>query len=480
MIDNGNSLSIDGVLSGTYTLTYTILETVPDCDSTVEVMILIGEPANAGTPAEAYRLCEGVSDVVDLESLLDGEDLGGTWTETSSSLSVGFDGAAGTFTTDNDEAGTYTFEYLLSNNDPCPPASAVVTVIIDPNPIADAGTEQFIDCENTSASLGGPNTTTGNDITYSWMNTTTGEDAGSTANIEVVNSGIYELTVMNTTTGCSSTSTVEVLKSDDLPTMIVTPRDITCFGFDDGGVTISGQTGGDGNYTYSLNGGAATSDPNDFSTLPAGDYIISIMDGNGCMQEYSFMISEPAAIFVDAGPEIITGEVGESFDLSILPFDTTGITSIVWSNFETEEVLCNGLDCTTITVSPVNVTTTYYVEVKNANGCTAFDQVQIQLQQIVDVVFPNIITPNGDNINDGFYVKSGDVETVISMKIFDRWGEKLFDLSNFPPRDPSYGWDGKFNGKPVVPGVYVFTVEILFIDGTQETFSGDVTVTDSE
>ena len=477
-VENGNSLIIAGVSSGTYTLLYTIEEITPDCDSTATVLIMIGEPANAGNPTAAYRLCEGVSDVVSLESLLEGEDLGGVWTETSSTQSGGFNGVDGTLTTDTEVAGTYSFEYILSDNDPCPEVSATVTVIIDPNPIADAGQEKFIDCINSIAILGGPNTTTGTTIVYSWMNITTGEDAGTTETVEVSNAGTYELTVLNTETGCMSTSRVDVVKSDDLPTCIVTTMDISCFNAGDGGITITGCSGGDGNYTYTL-GSIVTSDPNDFASLDADDYILEIMDGNGCSTPYPFTINEPPLFAIDAGDDL-EGDVGEEFTLTIEPFDTTGITSLIWSNFETGEIICSGLDCVTITVTPEGNVTNYYVEAIDSNGCIAFDEVQIRTQQIVDVVFPNIITPNGDNTNDKFYIKSEDVETVISMKIFDRWGEKLFDASNFPPRDPAFGWDGKFNDRKVVPGVYVFTVEVLFVNGDRETFSGDVTVTDSD
>jgi len=446
----------------------------------MNVEILIGEPANAGMPAEPYRLCEGVSEVISLDDLLTGADIGGSWTETSTTLSSGFNDADGTLTTDSEVAGTYTFEYTISDNDPCPPVSAEVTVIVDPNPVADAGAAQFIDCVNNTAMLGGPNTTLGADIEFVWVNLDTGVEEGTTATIEVLNDGTYELTVLNTATGCMDRSTVVVTKSDDVPGMVVTPRDITCFGFDDGGATLSEQSGGDGNYRYTLNGGPEFTDPADVATLPAGEYTITIIDGIGCSQSYTFTINEPDAIVIDAGPPIIVIDLGETVELSIEPFDTSTVTSIIWSNSLTTEEICNGLNCTTISVTPTELTTNYYVEVMNANGCTAFDEVQVQTQQIVDVIFPNIITPNGDNINDDFYIKSKDVETVISMKIFDRWGEKLFDLGNFPPRDPEFGWDGKFKGKKVVPGVYVFTVEVLFIDGTRETFNGDVTVTDSE
>ncbi|MEM9544812.1 MAG: gliding motility-associated C-terminal domain-containing protein [Bacteroidota bacterium] len=474
-VENGNSLITEGVVAGTYTLTYTINDPIDDCPATEEVTIFVGEPANPGVAAEPYRLCEGVNEVINLGDLLEGEDDGGTWTETSMTASNGFDAMAATFTTNGESAGTYTFEYSITDNDPCPEVSSSVTVIIDANPVADAGEEKFIDCANRTALLGGTNTSSGDNIEYSWND----ENMSTTSTITVSDGGIFQLVVINTATGCTDTSTVVVNKSDDLPVMTITAVDVSCFGENDGQLIISDQSGGEGDYTYQLDNGPETTDPNSFTGLRPGEYIIAIEDENECRNEYMFTITEPPLLTVDAGPDLV-GELGEEFTLTIEPFDTTGVTSIVWSNLVTTEVICSGLNCTTITVTPELPVTTYYVEVINGSDCVAFDELQIRTNQIVDIVFPNIISPNGDNNNDRFYIKSGDVESVISMRVFDRWGEKLFDLENFPPRDPEFGWDGTFRGKKVVPGVYVFTVEVLFVNGDTETFSGDVTVTDSE
>ena len=478
-INNGNSLVIDGVAAGTYVLTYTLDAPLPDCPETETAEILIGEPANAGI-ANDYALCEGEAEVISLADLLDGADTGGSWSETSGTLSGGFDDVANTVNTDGVAAGSYTFEYSITNNDPCPDASVVVTLRVDPLPVADAGGDKFLDCDNPSSTIGGNGTSTGAEYSYSWVNTTTGNEVGTTATLSISNEGIFELTVTNTATGCISTDQVEVMKADDLPQMDINPRDITCAGDDDGGVDISNQQGGDGNYMYTLNGGTPTANALDFANLPAGDYTIAIIDGNGCSNVYDFTINEPELLVVDAGPEIIFGELGEEFILSIEPFDTTGITSITWSNQEdTTQVFCSGLDCMTINVQP-DQNTTYYVEVVNENGCKATDEVQIQLTQIVDVTFPNIISPNEDGINDFFYVNSNDVRSIVSLKIFDRWGEKVYEAANFEPNDPTVGWDGKFRDRTVVSGVYVFIIDVEFVNDTRKTFSGDVTVIDIE
>ncbi len=473
---SGSMLDIDGVVAGSYDLTYTITSPLPDCPETEVVSILIGEPANSGI-AEDYRLCAGLAEVIDLNAQLSGQDAGGTWVETTGS--TGFDDANATFNTDGQSEGTYSFDYKIDNNAPCPDVQTTVTVILDPNPTADAGDTKMLDCDVTSAQLGDSGTSTGDDISYSWVNTNTGTEVGTDINFTAMNEGIYELTVINSATGCTDVDQVEVITSDDLPQMDVNPTDISCNGFDDGGVELINQFGGDGSYTYSLNGGAPVTDPSTWNTLPANDYTVTIMDGNGCIQEYEFSITEPAAIYVDAGADIV-GDLGETFTLSI-DYDSTLVTNIVWTDFEDNtDTICQGLQCGSIEVTPSQNVTTYYVQVTNENGCEAHDEIQIQLEQIVDVAFPNIISPNGDGDNDVFYIKSDDVESVLSLKIFDRWGEKLFDIENAPPRDPSVGWDGMFKETLVVSGVYVFYTELLFIDGTVKEFSGDITVIDTE
>ena len=76
-----------------------------------------------------------------------------------------------------------------------------------------------------------------------------------------------------------------------------------------------------------------------------------------------------------------------------------------------------------------------------------------------------------------FYVQSGsDVQQVKSFIIFDRNGGKLFSNANFLPNDYSQGWDGRFHGKTMNPGVFTWFAEVLFLDGAVEIYRGDVTL----
>jgi len=58
------------------------------------------------------------------------------------------------------------------------------------------------------------------------------------------------------------------------------------------------------------------------------------------------------------------------------------------------------------------------------------------------------------------------------MMIFDRWGKQVYETTNLNGR----GWDGKFNGEFQPMGVYVYTIEVIFANKTNERYQGNVTL----
>ena len=90
---------------------------------------------------------------------------------------------------------------------------------------------------------------------------------------------------------------------------------------------------------------------------------------------------------------------------------------------------------------------------------------------------PNVFSPNDDGINDYFYVYGNPaIRTVRNLTIFDRWGNKVFSAQNIPVNDEQSGWDGSFRGKRLTPQVFVFYVEVEFLDGEIVVVKGDVTL----
>ena len=87
------------------------------------------------------------------------------------------------------------------------------------------------------------------------------------------------------------------------------------------------------------------------------------------------------------------------------------------------------------------------------------------------IEIPNIISPNGDGFNDEFYVRFTGINTVSSIRIFNRWGEMVFETI-----DPNGRWDGTFRGQSCNPGVYAYYVKVICSELKTSVISGNITL----
>lgn len=88
---------------------------------------------------------------------------------------------------------------------------------------------------------------------------------------------------------------------------------------------------------------------------------------------------------------------------------------------------------------------------------------------------PTAFSPNGDGANDVFYVRGGAIESS-SLKVFNRWGQLIFESVDAPPNDPKYGWDGTYQGKAQEVEVYGWVLTVTFTDGSTSLRKGNVTL----
>lgn len=113
-----------------------------------------------------------------------------------------------------------------------------------------------------------------------------------------------------------------------------------------------------------------------------------------------------------------------------------------------------------------------YTALVTIGECTSVDTIWIQNDCYIDL--PNAFTPDGDNINDYFFPRQWLSKGVVTFKllVYNRWGQEIFNTTNISGR----GWDGKFNGIDQPQGVYVYTIEATFKNGTSEKKQGNVTL----
>lgn len=277
----------------------------------------------------------------------------------------------------------------------------------------------------------------------------------------------YKVTVIHPD-GCelSDSLVIEIVPGPDGFLGNWTP--VSCYGETDATFSIDSIGGIAPPFLFSINGGEFT-EAESYYNLGAGIYELEVLDTNGCTLDTSIYIPQPDSVMVDLGPDIFL-EFGDSVQLQALTNLVDSFT-FVWG-------LSNHLSCTDCLepwVGPY-LTTTFAIEVKDANGCKASDHIQVIVKKTDAVYIPNAFSPNNlDNINDFFTVYAGrSVKRVKTLQVFDRWGELMFENFNFQPNKPQIGWDGKFQDRFLDPAVFVYWTEIEYIDGRTEIFSGDL------
>lgn len=145
-----------------------------------------------------------------------------------------------------------------------------------------------------------------------------------------------------------------------------------------------------------------------------------------------------------------------------------------WTTEDNPDVDCK--DCQNTTVVP-HFDGYYFLEMLNGDGCIVRDSVYVRVAKDRTIYSPNIISANGDNINDYFFLTGNALAAKgLYLRIYDRWGNMVFVSGKFQLNESTDGWDGTFKGKAVVNGVYVWVAMMKYIDGYQQMLSGNVTV----
>ncbi|MEZ5007047.1 MAG: PKD domain-containing protein [Chitinophagales bacterium] len=140
-----------------------------------------------------------------------------------------------------------------------------------------------------------------------------------------------------------------------------------------------------------------------------------------------------------------------------LSVEGNGTFDILWSTGETSEsiVIDNSFD-------------TIIVQVNN-NGCISFDTTFITRD--CPAYLPNTFTPNGDGVNDFFLPLPNNI-TSFTLKVFDRWGKKVFETNTF-----DIGWDGNYaNGNRAPLDTYSYIFEGIGLDEKPLFQSGTISL----
>lgn len=348
-----------------------------------------------------------------------------------------------------------------------------VLMRVYPAPIANAGPDQTITCQSTSATLNGSLSSSLDAFSYAW---TTNDPAITIVSprepiIETEASGNYLLTV-TTARGCTDTDAVTVRIATTPPVPEIEVFDVGCFGEQNGIISVIGFNGGLPPYQVFVDGFPATG--TFFPDLRAGQYELEIVDANNCRTIQLVTIQEP---------EPLTVRIAANDDLSAIPVGTTvnlvgnisggsTIDSIYWLPSDIGTANFNRLT--------LEVTEERNVEINVVDeaGCRASDRVSLSISVPDPVFVPSGFSPNGDNNNDLFVIGANTdlVDEIEELAIYNRWGNLMFRVRNFPPNDPRFGWDGTAAGERLNPDVFVYYAIIRLVTGEKVVVEGGITL----
>ncbi len=183
---------------------------------------------------------------------------------------------------------------------------------------------------------------------------------------------------------------------------------------------------------------------------PIGTYLITASAANS--NNYTFSYVDGTLTISPLPTVAITSSKGNNISKGeTLTLTATGGASYFWAN---ASGVISGQNSATLNIRP-NLNTTYTVTATNANGCSQTSSITIEVRDDVQAVKANnILTPNGDGVNDMWEVANIDVFPNNLVQVYDRSGRLLFTKKGY-----NNSWDGTVNGKQLAEGTYYYLID---------------------
>lgn len=358
-------------------------------------------------------------------------------------------------------AGTYSVTLTAVNSTGCTDTDTR-TIYVRPLPVVDAGIDTTI-CKFGKYTL----TATGA-ATYTWSPagslscTTCASPTASPVNLTT-----YYVTGQ-TSYGCSGTDSVTINVKQPFK-LIVSKNDTLCVGKS---INLKAM----GAQLYQWSPAAWLDNPNISNPISKPDssvtYQVIGSDDHNCFTDTGYVSLKvyPIPIIQISNGKAINVSTGGS--VKLVTKSSADVRRWLW-------VPSKYLDCYTC-ASPLvtpKENLVYTVQAYNDGNCMAKDDITITtICNNSNVYVPNTFSPNGDGMNDVFYPRGTGIYTIKSFKVFTRWGQLLYEKNNFDANNASLGWDGTYNGKKMLPDVYVYIMEVICENNVVFPLKGNITL----
>lgn len=359
-------------------------------------------------------------------------------------INGGITGTQNTITTSYPNAGTDTVRLVVQNSKGCISDTLKKAVVIDPKPAAKFGTSLPL-CDGTAVQFSDSSAVTGSSITaWSWIY--------NNAEWSTLQNPVKIFTSGNQTVGLAATSALGCKSDTAYKTFFVNPVPSVSMNFKDAckfapvSFTAVDNSGTVSQWKWEFGDGSIANVQNAQHTYTAnGTYKVKLYASaaTGC---YADTLEKDIIIYgtnAFAGNDTIAA-AGQPVQLH-----ATGGLSYTWSP---ANLLNDAFSATPIAV--LNNTQIFTLKAATPEGCESYDDVEVKIYKGPDIYLPNAFTPNGDGRNDMFRGIPVGLQEFNYLKIFNRWGQLVFNTSDY-----RNGWDGNWLGQKQPGGVYVVMVK---------------------
>jgi large repetitive protein len=383
-LDNGTEIGITPGLDVDNAGTYTLIVTDDVSGCTAQTEVIVNEDIAAPTPEATTS---GILTCDQITVTLDGSTSSGNGNITYE----WFNASGDVVSNDPDFDVTNTGVYTLVITDDSNGCTAETTVTVDENiqdPVANAGDDGILNCNESSVNLDGSASSSGNNITYEWLDENS-ENVGNQISIDVAEAGTYTLIVSDTDNGCTASAQVTIAIDENSPIVnAVVQGIINC---NDTNATLDGSaSSGIGPIVFQWldDTGAEISIDESTSVNTPGMYTLIITDtDNGCSSQEEVEVlenmQEPQPDIID--PDLLTCNV-TSVELNASNSSGGGTISYQWQD-------SSGGDLGNTSMIDVADPGTYTLIITDgSNGCTSETSV---------IVDQNIENPIPDALVNG-------------------------------------------------------------------------------
>jgi gliding motility-associated-like protein len=335
-------------------------------------------------------------------------------------------------------AGTYVIE--ASFNGACPKKDTIL-VVERPLPIVSLGEDRIL-CPNDSITLDAQN----NGSKYIWS-------SGDTVRtIKIKNPGVAKVTDLKVTVtnqfGCKAFDEVKVTNQPKIKINLTSSAPGIC-----GGDSVTLTVAGGGNYNWSGPIGTFNIiDEDQIVVFPTSTAIYKVVASDNCPSNID-TASKEIKLFALANAS--AGNDTCVIKSRTIKLKATGGVSYLW---DADASIIKGANSSTPEVGPATETT-YFVTIKDANGCIQKDSVKVCIIEDPLSLIKQIdmITPNGDGANDNLEFIGLEAFPENSLLIYNRWGNVIFEKSGYQ-RD-SERFDGTRNGEELPADTYFYVLK---------------------